>query len=144
MNQYMWLRFWKVSLGLSSKAVDLHRTSRSSRSSILQQRCMAGLGYQYECRAGVSRGLTSQEKSDGSVVPKSPDDRWEEVCNRSLSLGHHVAEDHDVNLIVSSAYIVQKGLTLISLSPILNPCQVPISSDPSPAPASFSSLYTAT
>ena len=54
----------------------------------------------------VHRGLTSQEKSNGGVVPKGPDDRWEEVCNRSLSLGHHVTEDHDVHLTISLAYNV--------------------------------------
>ena len=89
----------------------------------------------------AASGLTRQEESDGGVVAESPDDRGEEIGNRSLSLGHHVAEDHDVYLAISISSETQRGrVTLMSLSPILNPCQVPISSEPSPAPASFSSL----
>ena len=51
----------------------------------------------------VRSRLTSQEKCNGRVVSQSPDDGWEEIGNGPLSLGHHVAEDHDVNLSISLA-----------------------------------------
>jgi len=72
-----------------------------SQSRSLLQRCMEGLFPLISRLLPAFRGLTSQEKCNGRVVAKSPDDRWEEVGNRALSLGHHVAEDHDVDLTIS-------------------------------------------